>query len=347
MNLKELADALSLSPTTVSRALNGYPEVSEATRLRVQAAAAQMNYRPSARARSLALGRSMAIAHVLPIANQHEMINPVFSDFIAGAAEVYHEAGYAIMLSLADAAHETAIYRDLAAQRSVDGILVHAPTTSDPRIELLTTIGLPFVVHGRKSDSDAGYSWVDVNNRRAFQSATQHLIELGHRRIALINGQENMDFAARRRQGYERALAAHGIATDPYIMAADEMTETNGYDRARAILAQAAPPTAFVVASIISALGVRRAIEEAGLKLGRDVSLITHDDDLSYFRNDQTVPIFTAVRSSVRDAGRRAARLLTALIDGEIAGPATDLMEVDFVIGQSTGPAPGFGEQAS
>ena len=340
MNLKELAEALSLSPTTVSRALNGYPEVSESTRQRVVAAAEAMNYRPSARARSLALGRAMAIAHVLPRSQHHEMVNPVFTDFIAGAAEVYHEAGYSMVLSLASTTDEEAIYRDLAAQRSVDGIIVHAPSISDSRIALLQDIGLPFVVHGRHSEGPQDYSWVDVNNRRAFGRATEHLIDLGHVRISLINGLEDMDFASRRRSGYERALTQRGIKIDPSIMASDEMTETYGYEQAKRMLALACPPTAFVVSSIISAFGIRRAVEEAGLKLGRDVSVITHDDDLSYFRNDQGVPVFTAVRSSVREAGRRAADILTRLIDNDISQPARHLLEVDFVLGQSTGPVP-------
>lgn len=340
MNLKELADALSLSPTTVSRALNGYPEVSESTRQKVVAAAERLNYRPSARARSLALGRTMSIAHVLPVSNRHEMVNPIFTDFIAGAAEIYHDGGYTMMLSLASSRDEANVYRELAAQRSVDGIIVHAPDVHDPRIELLQDIGLPFVVHGRQSEGDMNYSWVDVNNRRAFERATDHLIDLGHRRVALINGLEHMDFAMRRRLGYESGLRERGLQPDPLLMASEEMTEVYGYNKARGMLALKDPPTAFLSSSIISSIGIRRAVEDAGFTLGKEVSLITHDDDLSYFRNDQDVPIFTAVRSSVREAGRRAATILTGLIGGSIQSPSCELLEVEFVLGQSTGPAP-------
>ena len=85
MNLKELASKLGLSPTTVSRALNGYPEVNEETRARVLAAANRHNYRPNTRAIRLATGRAMAIGHVVPVSSKHEMVNPVFADFIAGA----------------------------------------------------------------------------------------------------------------------------------------------------------------------------------------------------------------------------------------------------------------------
>ena len=100
MNLKELSQTLGLSQTTVSRALNGYPEVSEATRQRVEAAARTHNYRPNTRAKSLATGQAMAIGHVIPLATRHEMVNPVFADFIAGAAGTYARHGYEMVLSV-------------------------------------------------------------------------------------------------------------------------------------------------------------------------------------------------------------------------------------------------------
>ncbi|RMH48954.1 MAG: LacI family DNA-binding transcriptional regulator [Alphaproteobacteria bacterium] len=340
MNLKQLSDILGLSPTTVSRALNGYPEVSEETRQRVLAAARAHNYRPSARAKALATGRSMAIGHVMPISSQHEMMNPVFADFVAGAAEVYAREGYEMLLSLVRDDDEERSYRELAARGSVDGIIVHAPRRGERRIRLLHELGLPFVVHGRASDERADYNWVDVNNRRAFRRATRFLLDLGHRRIALVNGIETMDFAIRRRAGYLEALAEAGVPADPRLMRADEMTEVYGHDSAREMLALEAPPTAFLVSSMITAIGVRRAAEEVGLRLGRDVSIVTHDDDLSYFRNGGDEPIFTATRSSVRDAGRIAAEVLIGVIRNPGAAPVHRMLEAELIVGQSTGPAP-------
>lgn len=339
MNLKELASRLSLSPTTVSRALNGYPEVNAATRERVQAAARRWNYHPNARAIQLATGRSMAVGHVIPIAGRHEIVNPVFADFIAGAGEVYTRNGYDMVMSVVADPDEAQTYRTLRARGTVDGVIVHAPVQDDPRIALLTEIGLPFVVHGRASGATLPYSWVDVNNRRAFQRATRMLLDLGHRRIGLINGLEFMDFAIRRRTGYLDALAGAGIAPDRALMATDEMSEGSGHRAARAMLDLPSPPTALVVSSMISGIGARRAIEERGLAMGRDVSVVIHDDELSYLRNGAEVPIFTATRSSVREAGRRAADMLLGLIADPEAGPQTHLLEADLVLGQSTGPA--------
>jgi LacI family transcriptional regulator len=340
MNLKELASKLGLSPTTVSRALNGYPEVNEATRERVMAAAKRHNYQPNLRAIRLATGRAMAIGHVIPVASKHEVVNPVFADFIAGAGETYSRNGYDIILSIVADEDEERAYRELRARGTVDGIIVHAPRMNDARLPLLTEIGLPFVVHGRATGSDLPYSWLDVNNRRAFQRATEFLLDLGHRRIALVNGLEFMDFAIRRRTGYTAALAGRGIATDPALMSSDEMTELRGYRSAREMLALVDPPTAFLVSSMISGLGVRRAAEERGLRLGRDLSVIIHDDELSYLRNGEDVPIYTATRSSVREAGRQAAEMLLDIIAHPETAPQQRLLEAELIIGQSTGPVP-------
>lgn len=340
MNLKELAQKLGLSPTTVSRALNGYPEVNEATREKVLAAAKRHNYRPNTRALRLATGRSMAVGHVIPLATRHEVVNPIFADFIAGAGEVYQRAGYDILLSIVSDEDEVRTYRDLQARGAVDGVILHSMREVEPRIPLLNEIGLPFVTHGRSTLADQPYSWVDVNNRRAFRRATDFLLDLGHRRLALINGIETMDFALRRRGGFVEALTARGLPVDPDLMTAEEMTEERGFKAADRMLSQPDVPTAFLVSSIISGMGVRRAIEGRGLKLGRDVSVIVHDDDLSYLKNGETVPIFTATRSSVREAGRLAAEMLLRRIAEPDAPLEERLLEADLIIGQSTGPAP-------
>ena len=341
MNLKELATQLGLSPTTVSRALNGYPEVNEATRERVMAAAKRHSYRPNTRAIRLATGRALAVGHVIPIATRHEIVNPIFADFIAGAGETYSRNGYDMLLSVVADETEENTYRELKLRGSVDGVIVHSPRMADPRIPLLIEIGLPLVVHGRASGSAMSYNWVDVNNRRAFQRATEFLLDLGHVRIALVNGLEYMDFAIRRRAGYTDALTARAIALDPTLMTSDQMTEVAGYQAARQMLAMPNPPTAFLAASIISAMGVRRAVEAAGLTLGRDVSVIIHDDELSYLRNGEDLPIFTATRSSVREAGRLVAEMLLDVIAQPELGPQERLLEAELIIGQSTGPAPG------
>jgi len=217
---------------------------------------------------------------------------------------------------------------------------VHSPKMNDERIGLLAEIGLPFVVHGRASNVTAEYSWLDVNNTRAFSRATEFLFSLNHRRISLVNGLEDMDFAYRRRAGYEAAHEAAGVATDPAIMFSGEMTEIQGYLSARQALELDTPPTAFLASSMISGIGVRRAVHERGLAVGKDISIVIFDDELSYLRNGHDVPIFTATRSSVHLAGQQSAEMLLELVKNPSGGPLKRLFEVDLVVGHSTGPAP-------
>lgn len=338
MTLKELADSLGLSPTTVSRALNGYPEVREETRWRVLEAARKAHYRPNTRAKSLATGRAQAIGHIIPVTSKHEIVNPVFADFIAGAGETYSRAGYDMVLTVVNDEDEAQAYRDLQARGTVDGVIVHAPRMNDMRIPLLTELGMPFVVHGRASGCLMPYSWLDINNQRGFARATDFLLDLGHRRIALVNGLELLDFAYRRRKGVTQAMQARGLTPDPALMYNVEMTETIGYEVASTLLALPDPPTAMLASSMILAIGIRRAATDAGLRLGRDLSVIIHDDELSYLRNGTAEPMFTAVRSSVRQAGREAAELLLDLVSNPGTGPLTRLLEVELTVGASTGP---------
>jgi LacI family transcriptional regulator len=340
MNLKQLAEKLGLSPTTVSRALNGYPEVNEATRDKVVAAARRYNYSPNARALRLAKGRAMAVGHVVPTATKHEIMNPIFSDFIAGAGEVYSSHRYDMLLSVVPDDGELDAYRDLKSRGAVDGVILHAPRTHDRRIAALQELGLPFVLHGRATGIETDYSWVDVNNRRAFLRATDFLLDLGHRRIALVNGPDYMDFAVRRRTGYIDALTGRGLTLDPALISYGPLTEQAGHQAAEQMLSQPGAPTAFLAASMLSGMGIRRAIEGRRLTMGRDVSVIIFDDELSYLRNGEGLPIFTATRSSVREAGRYAAEMLLEIIASPGGPPRHRLLEADLILGQSTGPAP-------
>ncbi len=339
MNLRELAESLGLSQTTVSRALNGYPEVREETRARVMAAARAANYTPNTRARRLATGRAMTIGHVIPLTGKTEMMNPIFGDFLAGAGEVYAREGYDMLLSVVGDGGAEQAYRDLVSNGSVDAVMVQGPQVEDPRVPLLQDLQVPFLVHGRTADP-SGYSWLDVANIRAFRSAADFLLDLGHRRIALVNGQEGFDFARRRQRGYEEALGARDVPVNPAYISSDVMTEGYGYATAAKLLDGPEPPTAFLVSSVIPSIGVRRAVLERGLQLGRDVSLICHDDVLSYLTNDATGLAFTATRSSIRDAGRRCAEILIDLVRNPESGPVQELWETELMVGRSTGPCP-------
>ncbi len=337
MNLKQLAEHLKLSQTTVSRALNGYPEVGEATRNRVNDAALRFGYRPNPHAMRLATGRSHVIGHVLP-SDKMLQIDPHFSDFIAGAGDVYSASGFDVMLHIGGSEDEQTVYRRYAQSGAVDGVVVMGPRINDWRIEYLTELKLPFIVHGRVGNTEEGYAWLDIDNRGAFRQATKLLTDLGHRRIALINANEAFTFAVHRRQGYEDALRNSGLAIDPAFITSDAMTEENGYRHTKRLLAAENRPTALVYASMLSISGAIRAAHELNLEIGKDVSLIAHDDGLPFLNAEGLQPTLTTVRSSIRAAGSRVAELLINMINEVDSSQPHELWTVDLIVRGSTGP---------
>ena len=339
MNLKQLAKHLNLSQTTVSRALNGYPEVNAETRRRVDEVARKVGYRPNPHAMRLATGKSHAIGHVLP-SDRMLLIDPHFADFIAGAGDVYSANGFDVMLHVGGSEDEQTVYRRYAQSGAVDGVVVMGPRLDDWRIALLTELELPFIVHGRVGDIEDGYAWLDIDNRGAFRQATKLLTDLGHRRIGLINGNEAFTFATHRRQGYEDSLRAAGIGFDPSIMTSDAMTEENGYRQTKHLLTTENRPSALLFSSMLFISGAMRAAYELGLHIGSDVSLIAHDDGLPFLNAEGLVPSLTTVRSSIRAAGSRVAELLIEMINNPEAEHPHELWNVDLIVRDSTGPAP-------
>lgn len=337
MNLKELAANLGLSQTTVSRALNGYPEVNEETRARVTEAANRLGYRPNASARRLATGRVGAVGIVYSAGDGY---GPHTSEFLGGLGSRLALDEIDILVSTVDdPAEELATYRRAIVSKKVDAIVLHAPRPSDPRVALLQDLGFPFVLHGR-TDASRPLAWLDIDNEAATAGAAEHLIKSGHRQIALLNGPKGLTFAIHREAGYRQALVRHGLTPDPALMANGLFTDETGFRLAQAMLEGRPRPTAFLAGSMMTALGVFRAIRSAGLVLGKDVSMIAHDDVFPYLNADNMVPSMSTTRSSIRAAGSRVAELLTEVLAGKPAEDIHELWPVDLVLRQSTGPGP-------
>jgi LacI family transcriptional regulator len=339
MRLKELARQLGLSQTTVSRALNGYPEVSETTRRRVSEAAIRLGYRPNANAIRLATGRVGAIGIALPL-ERSQHFGPHTSEFLSGIGERLAAEEIDILVAPIDADDELPAHRRLAASHRVDAVVLSAPSPDDPRIELLTDLGLPFILHGRTEGAAVPYAWLDIDNEGAFHRATSHLLDLGHRRIAMINGPADQTFALHRDRGYRAALTERGLTPDPRLTAFGRFTDEIGFRFAQSMLEQSPRPTAILAGSMMTALGVFRAIRAAGLELGRDVSMIAHDDVFPYLNADNMVPSMSTTRSSIRAAGYRIGELMLQLLAGKPVDTIHELWPVELVLRQSSGPAP-------
>jgi LacI family transcriptional regulator len=337
MNLRELSKQLGLSQTTVSRALNGFPEVSEETRVRVKAAADLHGYRPSAAARRLATGQSGTLGLVFP-AERNMLGDLLFTEFLGGCVEKAADLGYDVTLAMPRGGQsEEAVYRRAVRSARVDAMILSSPLVADPRIDLLGGLGLPFIVHGRTS-SGVPYAHLDIDNEGAFHGAARLLADLGHRRIALLNGETYYNFAADRERGFRSALAARGIVPPDGFVCQDPMGEESGLRRASELLARPGRPTAFVCSTITQAVGVSRVCRSLGLKIGADVSLIAHDDRLHELRAESFDPPLTATQSSIGDAGRRIVELCIAMLQAPDAPLPAEVWPVDLVVRGSTAP---------
>jgi len=337
MNLKEFAARIGLSQTTVSRAMSGYPEVKAETRARVLEAAERLGYRPNISAQRLATGRAGAIGIVFQGGGR---FGPHSSEFMGGLSTRLQKDGIDILVSTVETEdEEEAAYRRLAASKRVDAVIVHTPACIDARIALLRTLDLPFIVHGR-SEAQEPFAFLDIDNFGAIEAATTHLAGLGHRRIALINGDTASTYARDRDVAYRKTLAAHGLAVEQSLIGHGEFTDETGFRLMQAFLALPSSPTAVIAGSMMSALGAMRAIRIAGLAVGADVSLIAHDDVFPYLSPDNLVPALTTTQSPIRAAGERIGDMVLRLLQGEEPEALQEVWPVDFIIRGSTGPAP-------
>lgn len=335
ITLRHLAHMLDLSPTTVSRALNGYPEVGARTRERVVETARQIGYVPDRNAARLAHGVAGAFGIVFPAASER-LIDPLFAEFIGGVADFAAGAGVDITLHAVPPEEEVDAYRRAIAQRSVDGFILSTPLVEDPRIAVLNDLDVPFVVHGR-ADVAKPYAWLDIDNRDGFERAARLLIEHGHTRVAFLGGARTLTYTRDRLQGAQAGLAAGGVQLLPDMIFECPMTEQMGYRIALDTLRQPPEtrPSAFLCSSIFLALGLQRGARELGLEIPRDISIIAHDDRTPYLRAEYLAPSLTATQSSIRDAGRRVAELLQSRIKDTPIAQLQEEWPVDLVLRDS------------
>ena len=279
------------------------------------------------------------IGFVLPTGSAVD-IDPHFVEFLSGLGDFARSHDLDLALSPADADDQETTYRRIVANKQVDAVYISSPRPGDRRIALLHQLGMPYIVHGRSEGLDFDYPFIDIDNEAAFHEAARLLLQLGHRRIALINGDTRETFAIFRERGARRALAGHGLPLPDGLNRQAAMTEENGYRFARDLLAGRDRPTAILCSSLIMALGVMRAVSDIGLSVPGDLSLVAHDDVFSWLKPESFAVPLATTRSSIRAAGNRVAERLAARIAGTEIEPRGEIWPVDLVVRGSIGGAP-------
>ncbi len=334
VTINDLADALGLTKSTVSRALNGYPDIAEGTRKRVQRQAQIMDYRPLSHAQAIRTGRTRAVGLVLqtdlPGAGR-----PFIANFLGGITGRLGAEGWT--LTVATALNEQDMLQTLERlieERKADGFVLPRTLADDPRVELLRRHDIPFVMFGRTGDP-TDCAWFDIASETAMRAAVARLAGFGHERIALVNGEIEYTFSRLRDQGFRTGMAEAGLTVDANLIRNGAMTLETGAAAARHLLDLPAPPTAIVYAVDIAALGAYVAAAERGLTIGRDLSVIGYD---GVPEGAFATPPLTTFDVDMEHAGARLAALLMQRIRGAQAEDLRELTNARLVVRGSDGP---------
>lgn len=336
VNLKALAGHLDLTVSTVSRALNDYPDISRATRERVKHAADALGYRPNQNARRLSIGTPETVCYLIP--RQHGASSqPFIAQLLSGLGEALNERNWDLLVCQADAsAGDLETIERLVTSGRIAGLVISRPLKNDPRITLAQDLGCPFVVHGRSDHCD-NYAWYDVDGEDGFFTAVNHLVQMGHRRIGFIGGPLEYQFAQERLDGYIRGLSHNALAHDPELVQIAEFTDEGGSAAAGLLMEQPTPPTAMVCVTDMVALGALEALHARGIKPGEEVSVIGYDG--LHFGKHANPPLTTMAQPQAH-AGRRLGDMLLSIIDGADPRSFHELQRAHLVQRNTDGPAP-------
>lgn len=312
--IRDVAKLAGVAPITVSRALNNSGYVSAEVRARVEQAAAALDYVPNMLAHSFRSDRTHTLALVLT-----DITNPFWTTVARGVEDVASAQGFTVILCNTDESEaKQARYLSMLMRRRVDGVLLAPATSTCDAIRVLQAQKVKVVVMDRRLTGVA----VDVVRGASTDGArqlTEYLLELGHRRIALLTGPEHVSVSTERATGYGQALARAGVEIDPSLIFFGHFTVESGSQMTQSVLAQRSRPTALVAANNFIALGALRALRAAGLRVPEDMSLVVFDDLPESYIGE---PFLTVVAQPAYELGRTAASLLLKRIAGTISAGA-------------------------
>jgi LacI family transcriptional regulator len=308
VTIHDIAREAGVSPSTVSRVLNGTVPVASSKRDAVLAVVEKLNYRPNVIAQGLARGRTAAIGVVT-----QSVASPFYGEILRGVEQGLLGSGYHSVFASGNwlTEQELAAF-DLLSGRRVDGLVVLPGTISDEQLRR-SAEELPLIVVGRRIaglESQCLY----IDDERAAYEATCYLIELGHQRIAHIAGPETHHDAVERRRGYLRALSEAGLPHDEQLVVAGDYTEQSGLLALQSLLSRNTIFTAIFAANDQMAYGARLGLYRHGIRVPEDVSLVGFDDLIS---SAYTTPPLTTVRQPLIELGRAASEAVLALLNGQ------------------------------
>lgn len=336
VTLKDVAERVGVSITTVSRALAGYDDVAETTRQRVETVAAELGYVPNITARRLQKQRTDTLGFIIPTFGPR-FSDPFFSEFIAGIGNsaADHHLDLLVSTHPPDSEREFNAYRRAVRGGWVDGLIVVRTRESDRRIQLLCENDFPFVAFGR-TDDDCEFPYVDEDSAAGMQLLVQHFVERGHRRIGFIAPPAGLMFGHYRRQGYFETMAAHNLAVEPAWVVEGDMTQRSGAEAVRHLLALCPRPTAIIGGNDLMTLGAMGTMQQEGIEIGHQIAVAGFDDIPPAAHAH---PPLTTIHQPIYDIGRKACEMLVEIIHGQEPEPKHVLLTPRLIVRASSGPS--------
>ncbi len=275
--LKDIAERVGKSVTTVSRALNDYDDVSPETKAEVQRIADELGYTPNIIAQRLQKQRTDTIGFIMPTYGPR-FSDPFFSEFLAGIGNQAANQGFDLLVSTRPPGEEEMnAYRKHISSPRVDGFIVVRTRKQDARIDFLCENDIPFVAFGRTEDK-CDYLFVDENGELGMRMIAHHLTDNGHKRIAYIAAPDHLMFAHHRRKGFTEGLEERGLFLDESLIVTGDMTQQGGYTQTGKLLNLPAPPTAIAACNDLMALGAISAAQKRGLEVGKEIAITGFDN---------------------------------------------------------------------
>ena len=330
--IKDIARVAGVSTATVSRALGNSELVTDATRAKVRAAASRLNYRLNVRARNLRIQKSMAVLLVV-----RNMSNPFYLEIFKGVEEVARAAGYVLLMGNTEDDDDRDVeYFDMLRDGQADGMILMTGKLPEDHEVLHAASGMAPIVVALEAVENCRLAHIQIDNLTASKQAVDHLLSLGHRRIAHICGPLPEILGRLRLEGYREAMAEAGLEIPDGYEPVGDYSIRSGQECCRQLFDRDDPPTALFVANDEMAFGAIGELRRRGLNVPDDVSVIGFDD---LFVSESYSPPLTTISQPRMRIGQAAMTMLLDIIGARLTDPKTIEMPTELVLRESTGPA--------
>lgn len=313
VTIKDIAVKVGVSPSTVSRVLNGNSRISETTTMKIHEAMEELNYHPNSLARNFANGSTYCIGLVIDAQDENTFANAFFNRSVFAIEKVIQEHGYSLVITNDRKKLNKSMVENLVLEKKVDGLIMPSSSVRSELIKKLNRDGFPFIVMGEPKSCKNDATWIDIDNEQGSRMAVEHLIEQGYTKIALVTEKCNTIFTQKRLAGYLACLKEHNIEIEQeYILelGADIIADDK---RIEALFHNENHPDAFLCGNNILAFSVLKTLKKINLKVPNEIGMVTFDN---YPIAEYTDPPITVVDVDTYGLGIQVAEQLIHKIQG-------------------------------